>query len=118
MRFDRLEAAEWEIIFMFRDMSRFHVSTLHIYAPLDNSVITPTRNEKHTVHVCEHRSCPISCRLCKRLCSGDHLHGLAPNQGHLCGCVCYFPFKDAINVSLLDKNTPVVPCVLPPAYAK
>ncbi|KAF8488922.1 hypothetical protein F5888DRAFT_1622603, partial [Russula emetica] len=42
------------------------------------------RNEEHVVHACEHRLCPVSCQLCKRLCSGDHLHGLDPDQYHLC----------------------------------
>ncbi|KAF8270131.1 hypothetical protein EI94DRAFT_1572248, partial [Lactarius quietus] len=42
-------------------------------------------NEEHTVHACEHRLCPISCQLCKRLCSGDHLHGLYRGENHLCG---------------------------------
>ncbi|KAI9460718.1 hypothetical protein F5148DRAFT_1377366 [Russula earlei] len=42
-------------------------------------------NEEHMVHACEYRLCPVSCQLCKRLCSGDHLHGLVPNQSHLCG---------------------------------
>ncbi|KAI0297435.1 hypothetical protein BC826DRAFT_166673 [Russula brevipes] len=41
--------------------------------------------EEHEVHACEHRLCPISCQLCKRLCNGDHLHGLEPHQSHLCG---------------------------------
>ncbi|KAH9162129.1 hypothetical protein EDB89DRAFT_2248048 [Lactarius sanguifluus] len=41
--------------------------------------------EEHTVHTCEHRLCPISCQLCKRLCSGDHLHGLSRSENHLCG---------------------------------
>ncbi|KAF8270133.1 hypothetical protein EI94DRAFT_1572289 [Lactarius quietus] len=41
--------------------------------------------EVHTVHACEHRLCPISCQLCKRLCSGDHLHGLYRGEKHLCG---------------------------------
>ncbi|KAI9431439.1 hypothetical protein BJY52DRAFT_1423126, partial [Lactarius psammicola] len=42
-------------------------------------------SEEHTVHACEHRLCPISCRLCKRLCNGDHLHGLSRSENHLCG---------------------------------
>lgn len=42
-------------------------------------------NEEHTAHLCEDRLCPISCRLCKRLCSGAHLHGLSASENHLCG---------------------------------
>ncbi|KAH9029425.1 hypothetical protein EDB85DRAFT_1867188 [Lactarius pseudohatsudake] len=41
--------------------------------------------EEHTIHACEHRLCPISCQLCKRLCSGDHLHGLSRDENHICG---------------------------------
>ncbi|KAI9443992.1 hypothetical protein H4582DRAFT_2095349 [Lactarius indigo] len=41
--------------------------------------------EEHTVHACENKLCPISCRFCKRLCSGDHLHGLSRSENHLCG---------------------------------
>ena len=70
------------------------------------------------VHACEHRLCPVSCQLCKRLCSGDHLHGLDPDQYHLCGCVRCPSFMDVIKFSLLDKSTLVAPCVLPLAYAK
>ncbi|CAL1701264.1 unnamed protein product [Somion occarium] len=43
-------------------------------------------NEPHNTHVCENRSCPIRCQLCKRLCaSPDHLHALDSNAIHLCG---------------------------------
>jgi hypothetical protein len=42
-------------------------------------------NEEHVEHACDRRKCVVSCQLCKRLCSGDHLHGLVPNQSHLCG---------------------------------
>ena len=48
------------------------------------------RNEVHTVHACEIRLCPISCQLCKRLCSGNHLHGLSSGVNHLCGCAHSF----------------------------
>ena len=48
------------------------------------------RNEAHTVHACENRLCPISCQLCKRLCRGDHLHGLSSGVNHLCGCAYSF----------------------------
>ncbi|KAF8270132.1 hypothetical protein EI94DRAFT_1572312 [Lactarius quietus] len=41
--------------------------------------------EEHKVHECENRLCPISCQLCKRLCSGNHLHGLSDDENHLCG---------------------------------
>ncbi|KAF8270139.1 hypothetical protein EI94DRAFT_1572222, partial [Lactarius quietus] len=41
--------------------------------------------EEHTIHACEHRLCPITCQLCKRLCNGDHLHGLYRGENHLCG---------------------------------
>ncbi|KAN0134237.1 hypothetical protein V8E53_008009, partial [Lactarius tabidus] len=42
-------------------------------------------DEDHTVHACKNRLCPISCQLCKRLCSGNHLHGLSAGENHLCG---------------------------------
>jgi hypothetical protein len=116
MRFDWVEVTEREIVYVFWDMSRSDVS--HIRPPTDNSVITPLRNEEHLVHACEHRLCPVSCQLCKRLCSGDHLHGLVPDQSHLCGCVCDSHLRDVINFSVLDKNTLVVLCVLPRAYVK
>ncbi|KAF8270147.1 hypothetical protein EI94DRAFT_1723596, partial [Lactarius quietus] len=40
---------------------------------------------EHTDHECEDKFCPASCRLCNRLCSGGHLHGLKSDQNHLCG---------------------------------
>ena len=116
MRFDWADASEREIIYMFWDMSRSYVS--HITPPTENLVITPRRHEEHLVHACEHRLCPVSCQLCKRLCSGDHLHGLIPNQSHLCGSVFNFSFRNVIHFSVLGKNTLVVPCVLPREYAK
>jgi hypothetical protein len=43
-------------------------------------------DEDHDVHICSNRSCPITCQLCKRLCSNtDHLHGLDDSDHHLCG---------------------------------
>ncbi|KAN0136073.1 hypothetical protein V8E53_005933 [Lactarius tabidus] len=42
-------------------------------------------NREHTVHECDSGICPISCNLCKRLCSGNHLHGLVRGENHLCG---------------------------------
>ncbi|KAK7676902.1 hypothetical protein QCA50_020158 [Cerrena zonata] len=43
-------------------------------------------HEHHAVHLCETRSCPIRCQLCKRLCaSSDHLHALSTDAVHLCG---------------------------------
>ena len=70
------------------------------------------------VHACEHRLCPVSCQLCKRLCSGEHLHGLDPDEYHLCGCVHISSFMDVIHLGLLGKNILVALCVLPPEYAK
>ena len=64
------------------------------YYPL--AVLTRlSRNTAHTVHACENRLCPISCQLCKRLCSGDHLHGLSAGVNHLCGCA-HLSFPSAI----------------------
>ena len=96
MRFDWPEAAEREIVYMFWDMSRSYVS--HVTPPAEILVMTPLRYEEHLVHACEHRLCPVSCQLCKRLCSGDHLHGLIPNQSHLCGYACNF-LSEAIFIS-------------------
>ncbi|KAJ6519114.1 hypothetical protein C8R45DRAFT_851769, partial [Mycena sanguinolenta] len=43
-------------------------------------------DEAHTQHVCDTSACPLSCELCKRLCSDtDHLHGLQAGAVHLCG---------------------------------
>ena len=81
-------------------------------------LIALLRNEEHTVHACELRLCPVACQFCKRLCGGDHLHGLVPNQSHLCGCVCYFISRDVVYFIVLGKNTPVVLCVLPREYVK
>ncbi|KAL4072300.1 hypothetical protein J3A83DRAFT_4093511 [Scleroderma citrinum] len=40
----------------------------------------------HRRHECEARLCPITCQLCKRLCSNqDHMHGLEDGEIHLCG---------------------------------
>ena len=116
MRFGWLEATRREIAYVFWDMSRSYVS--HMSPLAENSVITPLRNEEHVEHVCERRNCLVPCRLCKRLCSGGHLHGLVPNQSHLCGYVCNFPFRDVIYLGVLGKNTLVVPRVLHQVSAK
>ena len=59
----------------------------------DHSDILLLRYEEHTIHACEHRLCPITCQLCKRLCNGDHLHGLSLGENHLCGYAHFFlPF--------------------------
>ncbi|KAJ7117660.1 hypothetical protein C8R44DRAFT_791229 [Mycena epipterygia] len=43
-------------------------------------------DEAHTQHVCDASACPLTCELCKRLCSDeDHLHGLQTDSIHLCG---------------------------------
>ncbi|KAI0796932.1 hypothetical protein C8Q75DRAFT_796662 [Abortiporus biennis] len=43
-------------------------------------------HQPHDVHVCETRSCPLTCQLCKRLCaSPDHFHALDGSTSHLCG---------------------------------
>ena len=43
---------------------------------------------RHDEHCCETVQCPITCQLCKRLCSErDHFHGLNSNAVHLCGYV-------------------------------
>src|SRR6266403_2096687 len=102
---------------MFWDLSCPYVSYC-ISLSADTSNSTLFRYEEHTIHACEHRLCPISCQLCKRLCSGDHLHGLDPDQSHLCGFVCCFFLMNVVHFSLLDKNTLVVLCAPPPAYAK
>ncbi|KIK55622.1 hypothetical protein GYMLUDRAFT_76385 [Collybiopsis luxurians FD-317 M1] len=39
----------------------------------------------HSKHACDNRECPLQCRLCSRLCSEAHLHGLDANAVHLCG---------------------------------
>ncbi|KAI6143616.1 hypothetical protein BKA82DRAFT_3983845 [Pisolithus tinctorius] len=40
----------------------------------------------HLQHECEARLCPVTCQLCKRLCSDhDHMHGLQDGAVHLCG---------------------------------
>ena len=58
---------------------------------IDNSDSMLLRYEEHTIHACENRLCPITCQLCKRLCNGDHLHGLSLGENHLCG-YAYFLF--------------------------
>src|SRR6266404_2343981 len=75
---------------MFWDLSCPYVSYC-ISLSADHSNNTLFRYEEHTIHACEHRLCPISCQLCKRLCSGDHLHGLTHDENHLCGYArCFF----------------------------
>jgi hypothetical protein len=40
----------------------------------------------HTQHACASRMCPVTCQLCKRLCSNEeHLHGITAGAIHLCG---------------------------------
>ncbi|KAI0062821.1 hypothetical protein BV25DRAFT_1885018 [Artomyces pyxidatus] len=41
----------------------------------------------HSDHACDSRLCPVSCQLCKRLCTRGHLHGLTAGEDHLCGCI-------------------------------
>ena len=60
---------------------------------IENSDSMLLRYEEHTIHACENRLCPITCQLCKRLCNGDHLHGLSLGENHLCGYAhCFLPF--------------------------
>ncbi|KAF9228234.1 hypothetical protein BS17DRAFT_850512 [Gyrodon lividus] len=41
---------------------------------------------EHDDHQCDAQYCPISCQLCKRLCSShSHLHALEADAIHLCG---------------------------------
>ncbi|KAF8726080.1 hypothetical protein AX14_008092 [Amanita brunnescens Koide BX004] len=41
---------------------------------------------EHESHQCDAQYCPISCQLCKRLCSSpNHLHALEEDAVHLCG---------------------------------
>lgn len=47
-------------------------------------------NVEHADHECEDRECPASCKLCNRMCSGGHLHGLQSSEYHLCGCVYHY----------------------------
>ena len=76
------------------------------------------RYEEHVVHACEHRLCPVSCELCKRLCSGDHLHGLNADQNHLCGCASRYLLPATLFMFLfLAKNTLVVRYVRRRVYA-
>ncbi|CAE6410025.1 unnamed protein product [Rhizoctonia solani] len=44
-------------------------------------------DEVHERHACGNaHSCPMTCRLCPRLCCDtDHFHGLKPDSVHLCG---------------------------------
>ncbi|KAH8979281.1 hypothetical protein EDB92DRAFT_1980226 [Lactarius akahatsu] len=41
--------------------------------------------QEHESHCCDIRLCPVTCKLCKRLCDQPHLHGLTPGAHHLCG---------------------------------
>lgn len=48
------------------------------------------RNQPHDEHICENRSCPLPCQLCKRLCaSANHLHAFEEGAFHLCGLVLH-----------------------------
>ena len=87
MRFIGLEIAGWEALFLSRVMSRTNVRNL---IPHRQALTEHIRNQDHTVHACENRLCPISCQFCKRLCSGDHLHGLSADENHLCGYAHFF----------------------------
>ncbi|KAF8494478.1 hypothetical protein JB92DRAFT_1146039 [Gautieria morchelliformis] len=54
---------------------------------------TTPYDETHDMHVCQERSCPISCQLCRRLCCLSHLHGLEDvihlcGEIHPCGALC------------------------------
>jgi hypothetical protein len=88
LRFGWLEAAEREIVHVSWNMPYFDVSTVTLQKPRSDK--GSLRYEEHVVHACEHRLCPVSCELCKRLCSGDHLHGLNADQNHLCGCASHY----------------------------
>lgn len=63
------------------------------------------------MHLCDNRSCPLPCHLCKRLCSSsNHLHAFETDVHHLCGYVTAPPtsllFIDDGNGSFrVDKNT-------------
>ncbi|KAN0128088.1 hypothetical protein V8E53_014125 [Lactarius tabidus] len=68
------------------------------------------RYEEHTVHACKHRLCPITRQLCKRLCSGDHLHSLSRGENHICGqdtrvahCVLRLGYVKSIQLSSQSK---------------
>jgi len=42
-------------------------------------------DQPHDVHSCDMRLCPVTCDLCRRLCTQPHLHGLETGSFHLCG---------------------------------
>lgn len=59
------------------------ISNLHGFMSL-NSIMHSLQD--HVDHVCDNRTCPVQCQLCKRLCANpDHLHGLTEDAVHLCG---------------------------------
>jgi hypothetical protein len=115
MRFDQLDVTKREIIHMFRQMSRANVSHL---TPIRRFSSNAVRYEEHTVHACEHRLCPITCQLCKRLCNGDHLHGLSRGENHICGYAHQYLSFTSLFTGPLAKNTHVVPYVPLLEYAK
>jgi hypothetical protein len=116
MRFGWLKFAEREIIHVLWDMSRSDVSTVTPQKPRSDK--GSLRYEEHVVHACELRLCPVSCELCKRLCSGDHLHGLNADQNHLCGCASHYLLPATLFIFIfLAKNTPVARYVQRRVYA-
>ena len=114
MRFIGLEIAGWEALFLSRVMSRTNVRNL---IPHRQALTEHIRNQDHTVHACENRLCPISCQFCKRLCSGDHLHGLSADENHLCGYAHFFISPQCYSPVPPVKNTRVMPYVPLTGYA-
>ena len=75
----------WKLVLLpwilFHDLVGYYIRVVV------SSLTSRLRNEDHESCVCDSiMTCPISCQLCRRLCSlGNHLHGLEDNALHLCG---------------------------------
>ncbi|KAI0058500.1 hypothetical protein BV25DRAFT_1964893 [Artomyces pyxidatus] len=64
--------------------------------------------QPHTEHACDSRLCPVSCQLCKRLCTRGHLHGRTASEAHLCGeehtCTQNCSAKGACEINTLPQS--------------
>ena len=68
--------------------------------------------DAHDHHRCHERLCPVTCQLCRRLCSTqDHLHGLEDGAVHLCGLVTLSSLCCYSHLNICEDNS--IPAMLP-----
>ena len=117
MRSARDEASWWEDVFLPRGM-QYPQARRFLYS----SCSPPSEfgsDQPHDVHSCDMRLCPVTCDLCRRLCTQPHLHGLVTGSFHLCGSV-FVQIEGRFNskLGLTVKHTHVLHYAQHQAYAK